>query len=111
MPDKPPFEWGNYDLSRDYDRLLSTIRSGVAVVAMIDDDGLTRVVQCVAFDDMVDFRTQGVSYLTLFDNQMGRFGDWCERLKVGWFVPCHEPEQDHFREVTQKVEQGKEGIA
>ena len=104
MPDKPPFEWGNYDLSRDYDRLLSTIRSGVAVVAMIDDDGLTRVVQCVAFDDMVDFRTQGVSYLTLFDNQMGRFGDWCERLKVGWFVPCHEPAQDHFREVTQKVE-------
>ena len=100
MADKAPFEWADYDLCRDYDRLLSVIRSGLAVVALIDDDGLTRVVQCVAYHGTVDFRTQGISYLTLFDEQMDRFGDWCERHNVGWFVPCHEPEP--AKDTTQK---------
>lgn len=93
MNDKPPFEWANYDgyLSTDYELLLAAMKSGMAIVALINDEDSVRVVQGVFYNGSVDFRTQGVSYLYLFEDQLNYFGEWCTKKGIRWFVPCNEP--------------------
>lgn len=87
---KLPFEWANYDkyLSTDYELLLATMKSGMAIVAFINDEDRVQVVQGVFYQGTVDFRTQGVSYLTLFEDQLGTFNEWCAKKGVRWFIPC-----------------------
>lgn len=113
MSDKPPFEWANYSnlLSTDYNRLLSVLRGGTAVAALIDDEGLDRVVQGVFYSGSVDFRTQGVSYLYLFEDQLDHFGALCEKKKVRWFVPCDntppvwDDSKDALRQAWNELQQ------